>query len=208
MNVLEDGVGAPPLFGCDSESLFFPTTAENIQKNILHHVLSFQGRDPQRAGESDIYKALAYTLRDIMVEKWIKTQKASYAKGKKRVYYLSLEFLIGRSLGNSMINLGIYDAVQQAVEGLGFDMDLLREEEEDAALGNGGLGRLAACFMDSIATLKIPAYGYGILYEYGLFNQQLIDGYQVESPDSWMRYGTPWVSVSYTHLTLPTNREV
>jgi len=193
MNVLEDGVGAPPLFGCDSESLFFPTTAENTQKNILHHVLSFQGRDPQRAGESDIYKALAYTLRDIMVEKWIKTQKASYAKGKKRVYYLSLEFLIGRSLGNSMINLGIYDAVQQAVEELGFDMDLLREEEEEAALGNGGLGRLAACFMDSIATLKIPAYGYGILYEYGLFNQQLIDGYQVESPDSWMRYGTPWV---------------
>jgi starch phosphorylase len=128
-----------------------------------------------------------------MVEKWIKTQKASYAKGKKRVYYLSLEFLIGRSLGNSMINLGIYDEMQQAVEELGFDMDLLREEEEDAALGNGGLGRLAACFMDSIATLKIPAYGYGILYEYGLFYQQLIDGYQVESPDNWMRYGTPWV---------------
>jgi starch phosphorylase len=193
MNVLEDGAEELPLSDCDDKSLFFPTTAENIKKNILHHVMSFQGRDPQRAGESDIYKALAYTLRDIMVEKWIKTQKASYAKGKKRVYYLSLEFLIGRSLGNSMINLGIYAAVQQAVEELGFDMDLLREEEEDAALGNGGLGRLAACFMDSIATLKIPAYGYGILYEYGLFNQQLIDGYQVESPDSWMRYGTPWV---------------
>jgi len=182
----------PPMFACDCESLFFPTSAEDIKKNILHHVMSFQGRDPQRAGENDIYKALAYTLRDIMVEKWIKTQKASYAKGKKRVYYLSLEFLIGRSLGNSMINLGIYDAVQQAVEEIGFDMNLLREEEEDAALGNGGLGRLAACFMDSIATLKIPAYGYGILYEFGLFNQQLIDGYQVENPDNWMRNGTPW----------------
>ncbi|MBA3007036.1 MAG: glycogen/starch/alpha-glucan phosphorylase [Proteobacteria bacterium] len=193
MNALENDKGLHPLFDCDCSSLFFPTTAEEIKKNILHHVMSFQGRDPLRAGESDIYKALAYTLRDIMVEKWIATQKASYAQGKKRVYYLSLEFLIGRSLGNSMINLGIYDAVQQAVEELGFDMDLLREEEEDAALGNGGLGRLAACFMDSIATLKIPAYGYGILYEYGLFNQQLIDGYQVESPDSWMRYGTPWV---------------
>jgi len=180
------------MFACDCESLFFPTSAEDIKKNILHHVMSFQGRDPQRAGENDIYKALAYTLRDIMVEKWIKTQKASYAKGKKRVYYLSLEFLIGRSLGNSMINLGIYDAVQQAVEEIGFDMNLLREEEEDAALGNGGLGRLAACFMDSIATLKIPAYGYGILYEFGLFNQQLIDGYQVENPDNWMRNGTPW----------------
>ncbi|MBU1985753.1 MAG: glycogen/starch/alpha-glucan phosphorylase [Proteobacteria bacterium] len=193
MKDLEKGKEAPPTFACDCESLFFPTTGEDIKKNILHHVMSFQGRDPQRAGESDIYKALAYTLRDIMVEKWIATQKASYAKGKKRVYYLSLEFLIGRSLGNSMINLGIYDAVQQAVEELGFDIDLLREEEEDAALGNGGLGRLAACFMDSIATLKIPAYGYGILYEYGLFYQQFIDGYQVESPDSWMRYGTPWV---------------
>ena len=193
MKDVEQGKVTSPMFACDCDSLFLSTTAEDIKKNILHHVMSFQGRDPQRAGESDIYKALAYTLRDIMVEKWIKTQKASYDKGKKRVYYLSLEFLIGRSLGNSMINLGIYDAVRQAVEEIGFDMDLLREEEEDAALGNGGLGRLAACFMDSIATLKIPAYGYGILYEYGLFYQQLIDGYQVESPDNWMRYGTPWV---------------
>ena len=193
MQALEKSKKKDPLYECGCDSLFFPATAEDIKKNILHHVMSFQGRDPQRAGESDIYRAVAYTLRDIMVEKWIKTQKASYAKGKKRVYYLSLEFLIGRSLGNSMINLGIYDEMQQAVEELGFDMDLLREEEEDAALGNGGLGRLAACFMDSIATLKIPAYGYGILYEYGLFYQQLIDGYQVESPDNWMRYGTPWV---------------
>jgi starch phosphorylase len=193
MKAAENEKKVDPLFACACESLFFPTTAEDIKKNILHHVMSFQGRDPERAGESDIYRAVAYTLRDIMVEKWIKTQKASYAKGKKRVYYLSLEFLIGRSMGNSMINLGIYNEVQQAVEELGFDMDLLREEEEDAALGNGGLGRLAACFMDSIATLKIPAYGYGILYEYGLFYQQLIDGYQVESPDNWMRYGTPWV---------------
>jgi glycogen phosphorylase len=178
---------------CDCEDLFFPATVKDIKKNILHHVMSFQGRDPQRVGDSDIYKAVAYTLRDIMVEKWIATQKASYAKGKKRVYYLSLEFLIGRSLGNSLINLGIYDEMQQAISELGFDIKILREEEEDAGLGNGGLGRLAACFMDSIATLKIPAYGYGILYEYGLFYQQLIDGYQVESPDSWMRYGTPWV---------------
>jgi starch phosphorylase len=180
-------------FDCSCESQYFPTTAEGIKKNIFHHVMSFQGRDPQRADESDIYKAVAYTLRDIMVEKWIKTQKASYAKGKKRVYYLSLEFLIGRSLTNSLINTGLYDEVRKAIEELGFDMNMLREEEEDAALGNGGLGRLAACFMDSIATLKIPAYGYGILYEYGLFNQQLIDGYQVESPDNWMRYGSPWV---------------
>ncbi len=192
MNPVKHEASAP-LYDCVCESVFFPTTTEAIKKNIMHHVMSFQGRDPQRAGEADIYKAVAYTLRDIMIEKWIHTQKASYAQGKKRVYYLSLEFLIGRSLGNSMINLGLYDEIQQAVTELGFDMDLLREEEEDAALGNGGLGRLAACFMDSIATLKIPAYGYGILYEYGLFYQQLINGYQVESPDNWMRHGSPWV---------------
>ena len=174
------------------EEAFFPQTVEGLQQNIIHHLLSFQGRDPQRAGESDVYRAIAYTLRDIMVRQWIQTQKTVYAKEKKRVYYLSLEFLIGRSLGNSMINLGLYDQVKEAVEGLGYEMAAVREEEEDAALGNGGLGRLAACFMDSIATLKIPAYGYGIRYEYGLFHQNLIDGYQVEVPDNWLRYGTPW----------------
>ena len=171
---------------------YFPETAQSIQDSIIHHLMSFQGRDPERSGASDIYKALAFTVRDIMVEKWIKTQKTFYAKEKKRVYYLSLEFLIGRSLGNSIINLGLYDEVSKAVEGMGYSMEEIREQEEDAALGNGGLGRLAACFMDSIATLKIPAYGYGIRYEYGLFNQQLINGYQVERPDNWLQYGTPW----------------
>ncbi len=171
---------------------FFSSSSSSIKKCIIHHLMSFQGRDPERSGTSDIYKALAYALRDILVEKWIRTQKTFYAKEKKRVYYLSLEFLIGRSLENSLLNLGIYDEVKDALEGLGCSIDEICEEEEDAALGNGGLGRLAACFMDSIATLKIPAYGYGIRYEYGLFTQQLIDGYQVESPDNWLRYGTPW----------------
>jgi starch phosphorylase len=171
---------------------FFQTNAEAIKDNIIHHLMSFQGRDPERSGPTDIYKALAYTMRDIMVEKWISTQKTFYAKKKKRVYYLSLEFLIGRSLGNSLINLGIMEDAKKAVEALGYDMSEIRDQEEDAGLGNGGLGRLAACFMDSIATLKIPAYGYGIRYEYGLFYQQLIDGYQVETPDNWLRYGTPW----------------
>ncbi|WP_407929144.1 glycogen/starch/alpha-glucan phosphorylase [Desulfomarina profundi] len=171
---------------------YFSTTVQAIKENIIHHLMSFQGRDPERSGARDVYKALAYTMRDIMVEKWISTQKTFYAKQKKRVYYLSLEFLIGRSLGNSMTNLGILDAAKKAVEELGFDMEEIRNQEEDAALGNGGLGRLAACFMDSIATLKIPAYGYGIRYEYGLFFQQLVDGYQVEGPDNWLFDGTPW----------------
>ena len=173
-------------------SVPLPSNVNTIKENIIHHLMSFQGRDPERSGAPDVYKALAYTMRDLMVQKWISTQKTFYAKEKKRVYYLSLEFLIGRSLGSSMINMGIMDDVRQAVEELGFDLPEIRNQEEDAALGNGGLGRLAACFMDSIATLKIPAYGYGIRYEYGLFYQQLIDGYQVEGPDNWLRNGTPW----------------
>ena len=163
-----------------------------IRENIIHHLMSFQGRDPERSGAADISRALAYTMRDIMVEKWIATQKTFYAKKKKRVYYLSLEFLIGRSLLNAMINLGLMQDVKNALADLGYDLQEIVDKEEDAGLGNGGLGRLAACFMDSIATLKIPAYGYGIRYEYGLFNQQLIDGHQVEAPDNWLRYGTPW----------------
>lgn len=172
--------------------LHFDTNADAIKENIIHHLLSFQGRDPERSGAQDIARALSYTMRDIMVEKWIATQKTFYAKRKKRVYYLSLEFLIGRSLMNSVINLGVVDDVKKAVLDLGYDLNEICEEEEDAALGNGGLGRLAACFMDSIATLKIPAYGYGIRYEYGLFYQQLVDGHQMETPDNWLRYGTPW----------------
>ncbi len=169
-----------------------PDGESDIQKTLLNHLLSFQGRDPERAGNEDMYMSLAYAMRDLMVKKWISTQKGYYAKHQKRVYYLSLEFLIGRSLGNSLINLGFFDTVSSVLSKMGYDMEAIREKEEDAALGNGGLGRLAACFMDSIATLKIPAYGYGINYEYGLFNQKIIDGFQVESPDNWLRLGTPW----------------
>jgi len=161
-------------------------------ETINHHILSFLGRDPQLAGNTELYKAVAYTLRDFLVERWITTQKSYYSKNRKRVYYLSLEFLIGRSLGNSLINLGFYDEMGDTLREMGFDLEEIREEEEDAALGNGGLGRLAACFLDSLATLGIPAYGYGIRYEYGLFYQRIIDGFQVEHPDSWLRYGTPW----------------
>ena len=192
MKVMEKVVSQTGQKSNISSELHFPTTVKAIRDNIIHHLMSFQGRDPERSGAKDVYKALAYTMRDIMVEKWISTQKTFYAKEKKRVYYLSLEFLIGRSLGNSITNLGMFEAATKAVEQLGFDMAEIRDQEEDAALGNGGLGRLAACFMDSIATLKIPAYGYGIRYEYGLFFQQLIDGYQVEGPDNWLADGTPW----------------
>jgi starch phosphorylase len=174
-------------------SIFQGTGVEDFKKCIQHHLMSFQGRDPDRAGDPDVYRALSYALRDVLMEKWIKTQKTFYAEKMKRVYYLSLEFLVGRSLGNAIINMGLMDEVTQALEQLGYDLETLRECEEDAALGNGGLGRLASCFMDSIATMKIPAYGYGIRYDFGLFTQKIVDGYQVETPDSWLRLGSPWM---------------
>ncbi len=167
-------------------------SADEVRAAICHHILSSQGRDPERAGPHDVYKSLAYTLRDQLVERWINTQQDFYRAGKKRVYYMSLEFLVGRSLGNSLVNLGLEDEAAQAVEELGFSLEEVREREDDAALGNGGLGRLAACFLDSMATLGIPGYGYGIRYEYGLFYQRIVNGYQAESPDNWLRYGTPW----------------
>ncbi|MDF1578618.1 MAG: glycogen/starch/alpha-glucan phosphorylase [Desulfobulbales bacterium] len=173
---------------------------EDLQKTLNHHLLSFLGRDPSRADNADLCKAISYLLRDNLIERWINTQKSYYEHHKKRVYYLSLEFLVGRSLGNSMINLGLQGALGEAVERLGHDLEEIREQEEDAALGNGGLGRLAACFLDSMATLGVPGYGYGIRYEYGLFYQHLLDGYQIESPDNWMRYGNPWEFERPRHL--------
>jgi starch phosphorylase len=196
-------------------SIFQGTGVEEFKKCIQHHLMSFQGRDPDRAGDQDVYRALSYALRDVLMEKWIKTQKTFYAGKMKRVYYLSLEFLVGRSLGNAIINMGLMDEVTQALEQLGYDLERLRECEEDAALGNGGLGRLASCFMDSIATMKIPAYGYGIRYDFGLFNQKIVDGYQVETPDSWLRLGSPWMYERtsfmypvqfYGHVTTSTDK--
>ncbi|MDD2463964.1 MAG: glycogen/starch/alpha-glucan phosphorylase [Desulfobulbus sp.] len=196
-------------------SIFQGTGVEEFKKCIQHHLMSFQGRDPERAGDPDVYRALSYALRDVLMEKWIKTQKTFYAGKMKRVYYLSLEFLVGRSLGNAIINMGLMDEVTEALEQLGYDLETLRECEEDAALGNGGLGRLASCFMDSIATMKIPAYGYGIRYDFGLFHQKIVDGYQVETPDSWLRLGSPWMYERtsfmypvqfYGHVTATTDK--
>ena len=142
--------------------------------------------------EWEPYVALALAVRDRMIERWIRTQDTYYRLDAKRVYYLSLEFLMGRTLGNSLINLGLQDECAKALHELGYELEDLREAEWDAGLGNGGLGRLAACFLDSMATLGYPAYGYGIRYEYGIFHQRIVDGAQVEVPDSWLRYGNPW----------------
>ncbi len=149
-------------------------------------------RDEYTATSYDTFKALALAVRDQIVERWFATQSHYYKTDAKRVYYLSLEFLLGRALTHNMINLGASEIYRDAVEDLGYDLDALREEEPDAGLGNGGLGRLAACFLDSAATLDLPFYGYGIRYEYGIFRQHFENGFQVETPDNWLRYGNPW----------------
>ena len=174
--------------------------AERLKSAVMDHIEHDIGRDPAYAGTFDHYLGLSNALRGRLMERWVKTQRSYYNRDVKRVYYLSLEFLIGRTLGNTMINLGIENECTKAMEGLGHRMESVREAEWDAGLGNGGLGRLAACFLDSMATLGIPAYGYGIRYEYGIFSQRVKDGYQVESPDNWLRYGSPWEIIRPNHL--------
>ncbi|MBN2078310.1 MAG: glycogen/starch/alpha-glucan phosphorylase [Spirochaetes bacterium] len=165
---------------------------ESLKKSFIHHLEYSLAKDEYSATDHDRFHSLALLARDRMVERWIETQQAYYREDAKRVYYLSLEFLMGRALGNSLINHGIYDEAGRALMDLGYDMEEIRESEWDAGLGNGGLGRLAACFLDSMATLELPAYGYGIRYEYGIFFQQILQGWQVETPDNWLRYGNPW----------------
>src|SRR5207245_7472928 len=138
------------------------------------------------------YVALALAVRDRMMARWIRTHDAYYEQDAKRVYYLSLEYLMGRTLGNSLVNLGLLDECSTTLHELGYRLEDLREAESDAGLGNGGLGRLAACFLDSMATLQLPATGYGLRYEYGMFRQSFANGWQQENPDNWLRDGDPW----------------
>ncbi|MBI5178759.1 MAG: glycogen/starch/alpha-glucan phosphorylase [Nitrospinae bacterium] len=177
---------------------------ETLKDQIKNHIVSTLAKDPERSSKYDYYSAVAYATRDRLIERWIKTQNAYYQSKAKRVYYLSLEFLAGRTLGNSLINMGMMDDCHQALHELGYDLEEVREVEWDAGLGNGGLGRLAACFLDSLATLEIPSYGYGIHYEYGIFYQKITNGHQVEVPDNWLRYGNPWEFARTGHL-FPVN---
>ncbi|XP_015249720.1 PREDICTED: glycogen phosphorylase, liver form [Cyprinodon variegatus] len=163
-----------------------------LKKGFNRHLHFTLVKDRNIATPRDYYFALAHTVRDHLVGRWIRTQQFYYEADPKRVYYLSLEFYMGRTLQNTMINLGLQNACDEAIYQLGLDMEELEEIEEDAGLGNGGLGRLAACFLDSMATLGLAAYGYGIRYEYGIFNQKIRDGWQVEEADDWLRHGNPW----------------
>ena len=165
---------------------------KSLARSFLENLLFVQGRSKERATLNDLYMALAHAVRDRLVERWIKTVRNYQAQDVRVVCYLSAEFLTGPHLGNNLINLGIYDQAEEAMRELGLDLNALIEQEEEPGLGNGGLGRLASCFMDSLATLDIPAIGYGIRYEYGIFNQQIRDGWQVEAADKWLRLGNPW----------------
>lgn len=158
-------------------------------KSNLEYALA---KDQYTATMYDDFLATSIAIRDRLVERWIATQQRYHDDNVKRVYYFSMEFLIGRLLGTNILNLGLTDETKKALEEMGLDIDQIREEELDAGLGNAGLGRLAACFLDSMATLGIPAHGYGIRYDYGIFNQKIINGYQVEFPDEWLRLANPW----------------
>ncbi|XP_075425498.1 glycogen phosphorylase, muscle form-like [Ascaphus truei] len=169
--------------------------AENVsdlKKNFNRHLHFTLVKDRNVSTPRDYYFALAHTVRDHLVGRWIRTQQHYYETDPKRIYYLSLEFYMGRTLQNTMVNLALENACDEATYQLGLDMEDLEEIEEDAGLGNGGLGRLAACFLDSMATLGLASYGYGIRYEFGIFNQKISNGWQMEEADDWLRYGNPW----------------
>ena len=163
-----------------------------IRIDIKRHIQFTQGNDPDLADRRQVFLGLCSAVRDRLVERWLRTQRACYELLAKRVYYLSLEFLPGRFLRNYLTSLQIEEEAQEALHSLGYDLEDIEEEEWDAGLGNGGLGRLASCFLDSMATLQLPAYGYGIRYDYGIFYQYIVNGYQQEQSDNWMREGTPW----------------
>jgi starch phosphorylase len=165
-----------------------PGIVDAFAQRMMYQV----AKDEHTATDFDVFQALAFAVRDRLMERWFRTQSAYYVADVKRVYYLSLEFLMGRALVNNVVNLRARDAYTDALRELGYDLEALQEREWDAGLGNGGLGRLAACILDSAATLGLPFYGYGIRYEYGIFQQHIRDGAQVEAPDNWLRYGNPW----------------
>lgn len=165
------------------------STTENT---LVNHLLYTVGKGAKAATGRDWHDTTTHTVRDHLIERWVRTVDNYYEQDPKRVYYLSMEFLIGRMLSNAALNLGIEKPVREGLLALGQDMEKIEEMETDAALGNGGLGRLAACFLDSLATLDMPGMGYGIRYEYGMFNQRIEHGQQVEHPDNWLRYGNPW----------------
>ncbi len=165
---------------------------ELFKRSVLYNVKTLYRKTLEEATPQQIFQAVSYAMKDQIVDNWMETQQAYEREDPKMVYYMSMEFLMGRALGNNMINMKAYKPVKEALEELGLDLNMVEDQEPDAALGNGGLGRLAACFLDSLATLGYPAYGCGIRYRYGMFKQEIRDGYQVEVPDNWLQDGNPF----------------
>ncbi|WP_034917651.1 MULTISPECIES: glycogen phosphorylase [Erwinia] len=175
----------------------FTYTAPTLSVDALKHSIAYKlmftiGKDPSIANKHEWLNATLLAVRDRMVERWLRSNRAQLSQDVRQVYYLSMEFLVGRTLSNALLAMGMYEDAQAALEEMGFNLDDLIEEENDPGLGNGGLGRLAACFLDSLATLGLPGRGYGIRYDYGMFKQNIVDGRQMESPDYWLEYGNPW----------------
>jgi len=175
-----------------SKDVHFGLDAESIKQDFLKNLFTHQAKFPEAATANDHYLALSYTVRDRLLHRWIHTSHAYFAQAVRTVAYLSAEFLIGPQLGNNLVSLGIWEPTRKAMAELGISLDALLEQEEEPGLGNGGLGRLAACYLDSLATLEIPATGYGIRYEFGIFDQAIKDGWQVEVLDHWLHLGYPW----------------
>lgn len=169
-----------------------PGDTSALKRALINRLIYSIGKDPLETRERDWFHALAYVVRDLVTIRWMDSTRQYYLQDAKRVYYLSMEFLIGRSLSNGLMNLGYYETFRQVLEDVGLELDKVAELEEEAGLGNGGLGRLAACFLDSMASLRLPGFGYGIRYDYGMFAQTIDNGYQIEHPDNWLRYGNPW----------------
>lgn len=181
----------------------------SMEKQFAHHLEYTIGKNRYNLKNEDIYKALGHTIRDFLIDRLNFTNERYREQNPKKVYYFSLEFLMGRTLLNALINLGLYETIQEMLRGIGFELTDVLEFETDAGLGNGGLGRLAACFLDSMATLNVPGFGYGIRYDYGIFNQIIANGSQLEMPDHWDADGVPYevmrsdISFSVGFLVIP-----
>ena len=166
---------------------------ELFKRSVLSNIKTLYRKTLEEATDQQIFQAVAYSVKDVIVDNWMATQKEYEKKDPKTVYYLSMEFLMGRALGNNLINMTVYKEVKEALDEMGLDLNVIEDQEPDPALGNGGLGRLAACFMDGLATQGYPAMGYSLRYEYGLFRQKLVDGWQTELPDEWLPGGEIWL---------------
>src|SRR6266446_1847992 len=176
------------MVGNRRESLLYSTLSDAIH----HHLKYSLGKTRENCSQGELFLAVGLAIRDRLVDQMLETEERYRKSDAKRLYYLSMEFLIGRSLDTNLANMGIVELYRELLEEMGVDLEDVLESENDAALGNGGLGRLAACFLDSLATLGMPGYGYGINYEFGLFKQEIEDGSQKERPDNWLSNGSPW----------------